>query len=283
MPLSVGHRVFLLASFILILPISCLRAQTGPEIEKLAGDVAERLAGTTARHILIAPESTCLLDEQTCAAFEELFRLKMSISIPDMIYISRKDLLGQLKKDGFISIDAYFEKVLEVEAPKTGAELLITESLHSTPDSCDLVIAVIHPAEGQKLADFKAKATLASASPEGGPMVLKDPDAGASLIIFSNDNRHFPVFSPPRCKKCSQPPYPPRAVEKKIEGSVTLLVTISEAGVAENIIIIVEGPDPSLNFQAMKTVKDWQFKPAIGVDGKPFAARSAVEVTYKLR
>jgi TonB family protein len=270
-----------LAFFILILPISCLRAQTPPEIEKLAGEVAERLAGTSAHHILIANESTCLLDEKSCAAFEEVFRLKMSISVPDMQFVRRNDLVGQLKKDGFISVDAYFEKVLEVEAPKTGAELLITESLHSTPESCELVIAVIHPAEGQKLADFKAKATLASLNPEAEPIALKDPATGISMIVPTGNQHNSPLFRPPMCKKCPQPPYPTKASEQGIRGSVTLIATISEAGTVEDISVL-EGSDQSLILQAIKTVKDWQFKPAIGLDGKPFATRSVVLISYNL-
>ncbi len=278
---SIGRGLSLLAFFILIFPRPSLRAQASPEIEKLAGEVAERLAGTSARRILVAHESTCLLDEKSCAAFEEMFRLKISISVPDIQFVSRNDLVGQLKQDGFISVDAYFRNVLEVEAPKTGAELLITESLQSTRESCELVIAVIHPAEGQKLADFKAKASLASLSPEAEPIALKDPETGISMIVSVGDQHDSPAFKAPTCRKCPGPPYPRSAAEKRIEGRVTLIVTVSEAGTAEDISVL-QGPDPSLNLQAVKTVKEWQFKPAIGTDGKPFAARSLIEVTYKL-
>jgi TonB family protein len=281
MPSSVKYRIPLLAIFSLFPSLLSLHAQASPEIEKLAGDVSERLVGTSARRILITHEKTCLLDERTCDAFDEVFRLKMAILVPDMEFISRKDLLGQLKKDGLISVDAYFEKVLEVESPKTGAELLITESLHSTPESCELVIAVIHPAEGQKLADFKATATLASLSPEAEPIALKDPETGISMIVPTGNQHNSPLFRPPTCKKCPQPPYPPKASEQGIRGSVTLIATISEAGTVEDISVL-EGSDQSLIFQAIKTVKDWQFKPAIGIDGKPFATRSLIEVTYKL-
>jgi len=50
------------------------------------------------------------------------------------------------------------------------------------------------------------------------------------------------------------------------------MATITEKGEAVSIGV-VDGLDGGLTGQAVEAVRTWQFKPAIGKDGKPIAAR----------
>jgi TonB family protein len=82
--------------------------------------------------------------------------------------------------------------------------------------------------------------------------------------------------------KCPEPEYTDEARRKGLEGVIAFLVTISDQGVAEQISLI-KTFDASLTANAVQTIHGWRFKPAIGPDGKPFAVRVPVEVSYRLR
>ena len=60
-----------------------------------------------------------------------------------------------------------------------------------------------------------------------------------------------------------------------------LLVTVTEQGKAESIVVL-SGFDDGINRRTVEQIKTWTFKPAIGPDGKPFAVRVPVEMTYRL-
>jgi TonB family protein len=82
--------------------------------------------------------------------------------------------------------------------------------------------------------------------------------------------------------KCPDPEYSEEARAKRLEGVIAFRVTISDQGVAEQISLI-RTFDTALATNALQTTRGWRFKPAIGPDGKPFAARVPLEVTYRLR
>jgi TonB family protein len=62
---------------------------------------------------------------------------------------------------------------------------------------------------------------------------------------------------------------------------VLLQVTITEQGAVDQVGVI-DGLAGGLTDQALEAVRSWHFKPAIGKDGKPFAARMPLEVTFRL-
>jgi TonB family protein len=61
-----------------------------------------------------------------------------------------------------------------------------------------------------------------------------------------------------------------------------MLVTVSDQGIADHLGII-DGLEDGLTDQALEAVRSWHFKPAIGKDGKPFATRMPIEVTFRLQ
>jgi TonB family protein len=66
----------------------------------------------------------------------------------------------------------------------------------------------------------------------------------------------------------------------KLPGVIAFFVTITVQGTAEQISLI-KSFDANLTSNAVQTVRGWRFQPAIGPDGKPFAARVPLEVTYR--
>lgn len=75
--------------------------------------------------------------------------------------------------------------------------------------------------------------------------------------------------------------YSEDAVKTKYQGVVLLLVTVTADGRATNIRI-VKGIGGGLDEMAVAAVRTWRFKPAVGLDNKPVAAKTPIEVTFRL-
>jgi TonB family protein len=82
------------------------------------------------------------------------------------------------------------------------------------------------------------------------------------------------ISSPP-------PTYSEEARKAKIEGYVVLGLVVDEKGNPTNFRV-VSGLGMGLDEKAIEAVKGWKFEPAFGKDGKPIAAKIAVEVTFHL-
>jgi TonB family protein len=78
-----------------------------------------------------------------------------------------------------------------------------------------------------------------------------------------------------------QPTYSEEARKAKIEGTVVLVLIVDEKGSPTNVSVI-NGLGMGLNQKAIEAVKGWKFTPAFSKDGKPVAAKIAVEVDFHL-
>jgi len=85
----------------------------------------------------------------------------------------------------------------------------------------------------------------------------------------------------PECTYCPPPNYPNHARGEKLQGTVVLQVTITIDGRATNISILKD-PGMGLAEKAVKDVRKWRFKPAVGPDGKLTAVIVPIEVTFRL-
>jgi TonB family protein len=86
----------------------------------------------------------------------------------------------------------------------------------------------------------------------------------------------------PTCVSCPAPSSTHSERLHHVEGVVILEAVITERGTAEHIEI-VKGLDTGLADGALATVRHWRFKPAIGKDGKPMAARIPIMVAFGLK
>jgi TonB family protein len=75
--------------------------------------------------------------------------------------------------------------------------------------------------------------------------------------------------------------YSEEARKAKYQGTVVLEATITPDGRAINIKI-VKGPGLGLEDKAVEAVRGWRFNAATGRDGKPVAAITLIEVTFRL-
>ena len=88
-------------------------------------------------------------------------------------------------------------------------------------------------------------------------------------------------YGVPSCLYCPEPQYSEEARKVKFMGTVMVQVVVNADGHATDIEVIKD-PGMGLGDQAVKAVKTWQFKPALGPNGKPVATRVNVEVNFRL-
>jgi TonB family protein len=260
---------------------SPVSAQTSPEIQSLATRTADRVAKTHQQHLFLAGLQQCHLDEEICASFDSSLRAELAKTIPGVSFIKRESIINILLGRGFLALDASIPDVLKAVAKQAGADILVTSSLVWHPDGEELISEIYDGVRGKKLDQLRVKMARPPADPDAEPLVFTDPESGTSLIISKGNSSHSSPIEYPKCLRCPDPTYTPEARANRIQGRVLLLATVTEKGEAVNIGII-DGLDDGLTGQAVEAVRTWQFKPAVGKDGKPIATRFPIEVTFRL-
>jgi TonB family protein len=87
--------------------------------------------------------------------------------------------------------------------------------------------------------------------------------------------------SAPKCVYCPAAEYTNKARKAKLQGTVGLAVIVNADGTVRDVRVTKPFED-GLDESAVKTVKKWEFKPAVDRDGNPVPAKVAVEVSFHL-
>src|SRR3984957_2120533 len=87
-------------------------------------------------------------------------------------------------------------------------------------------------------------------------------------------------ISVPACVYCPNPSFDTGESKGKQQGTVRLMVVVDANGRASDITVTTE-LNPALDQDAIGAVKQWKFRPATDVDGKPVATRTPVEMTFR--
>jgi TonB family protein len=256
--------------------------QTPAEIQTIANRTAERVAKTHQLHLFVSGLQECKLDPEVCSLFEASVSADIEKIIPGVRFIKRESVINILEGRGFLAFDAYIPDVIKAVATSAGADILVTDTLQWQSDGYELTSEVYDAVQGKKLEQYRAMIPRPVSDSGGEPLVFKDPKSGASIIISRGKQPRSPSVVYPACEKCPDAPYTPEARSNRIQGRVLLLLTVTEQGTTEQIGVI-DGLGGGLTEQALEAVQSWHFKPAIGKDGKPFATRMPVEVTFRLQ
>jgi phage baseplate assembly protein gpV len=244
------------------------------EIEKLAARTAQRIEEAHPQSIVLAMREGCVLDPQLCTDFEVRLRTELEKALPSLQFTGHDKAVGLLKENGFFSIDGYNARALRLAALATQSELLVTENLLWTTDGYSLTSEVREAAKDISVTEFnafKVKVPRTTPDSDGKPLLLPDPENGVSTIVFRGKPK--PPFRYPACDRCPNPP------NLGIPGSVELMGTITVRGTVESISVL-KSTDARLTDKGVKMARSWRYKPGIDVNGRPFAARVDIEVTY---
>jgi protein TonB len=77
------------------------------------------------------------------------------------------------------------------------------------------------------------------------------------------------------------PAYPQRAKQAKLEGKVTMAVTIRPDGTVADVQVLESSPPRLFDQAAVQAMQRWKFRPKI-VNGKPEAQRARQTIDFKL-
>jgi periplasmic protein TonB len=88
-------------------------------------------------------------------------------------------------------------------------------------------------------------------------------------------------YGTPSCLYCPDPKYSEAARQVKFMGTVMVQLIVNADGRPSDIVVIKD-PGLGLGEKAIEAVKTWQFKPALGPNGKPAATRVNIEVQFRL-
>lgn len=77
------------------------------------------------------------------------------------------------------------------------------------------------------------------------------------------------------------PVYPQRAKQAKLEGKVTMAVTIRPDGTVADVQVLESNPPRLFDQAAVQAMQRWKFRPKI-VNGKPEAQRARQTIDFKL-
>lgn len=131
------------------------------------------------------------------------------------------------------------------------------------------------PVEQFYFSDSDPKPDLTALEPF--PKSLPSPDSSIPLIRTAGAEG----VSSPSCIYCPNPSYTDPAREAKFNGNVVLRVTVSELGRTIDVRV-ARGLPFGLNDSAIKSVRDWQFKPATR-EGQPVPCMVMIEATFRVR
>ena len=279
------HGISLVSNIVfLCMPLTGLNAQVPPQIDRFAAQTAKKVAKTDARKILTTPLSGCLGAPQFCAEFDAVLRANLEKLIPDAKFIQREEAVKHLSDHGFLGVDAYMGALDDV-ASDAGAEVVIGEDFQRRRGVCILRTTLADAKHLFSLGDFSTGISCSSVQTKTALSLLRDPSSGVSLIVplpqLPDDPPGASPIRYPSCLSCPDPHYTGYAKEKRIQGSVQILITVTERGTVENARAI-GAVEVDLELASLRAVSRWQLKPAVGADGKPFPVRIPVEMTFRL-
>jgi TonB family protein len=264
-----------------------LHAQQTPfqrQVEHLAEQTAKKVAKTDARRILTTPLSGCLGAPQLCAEFDAALRANLEKLIPAANFIPREDVVKHLPDHGFLGIDAYMGALDDV-ASDAGAEVVVGEDFQRKREGCNLRTTVADAKHLYALGDFSTGISCSAILTKTTLSLLKDSTSRVSMIVPLPQIPDVPPgaypIRYPTCVTCPDPHYTGDAKEKRIQGSVRILITVTEQGTVENART-VGGVEVGLELASLRAVSSWRLTPAIDSNGKAFPARVQVEVTFRL-
>lgn len=274
-----------LATWVLcvVLPLGAQQSPAQRQFDKLTEKIVKNVAKTDAISILTTPLSGCLGQPQLCADFDALLRTSLERQIPGVKFIDRDDAVKHLGDYGFLSIDAY-AGALDNVAQNVGAQVVIDETFQRNRNNCNMKATVADAKHHYELGEFSTDIPCIVATKTRLSLV-KDAASGVFLIVpLPETSDPSPVDSHigyPQCVSCPDPHYTGDARSRGIQGSVRILLTVTNQGNVENPKVLGAVED-GLAMASIRAVSGWKMKPAEGPDGQAFPARVSVEITFRL-
>ncbi len=260
------------------------KTQAPPEIEHAAAQLAKKIAKTQPHAILTTPLSGCLGVRDLCAEFDRALRSALQDDISDVRFIERESAIAHLAEHGFLGLDAYLG-ALDVVASDAGADVVIGEAFRRKQSTCEFHTTIADSKHLYALGELDSGIPCSLVTTKTTLTLLKDSATGVSLPVPTPRPPDAPAVAAkvkvPTCVSCPEPRYTGFARQKGLQGSVQLLITVTEQGTVKDAVAL-GAIDEGLARASVEAVSGWLLKPATGFDGKPFPMRTVVIVTFAL-
>lgn len=196
---------------------------------------------------------------------------------PELDVISRSQFSAALSPVELFHDRNHEIQAREAQARELGAEVIVHGNFAAIPGGIGLTLMADDRMSGGD-SHFEALAELPLTSEMRALLVAELPER---LSIAGAYKASTAGISSAQCELCPAPEYTYVAAAKRLSGVVILQVWVSRAGVAENTRI-VRAPNPALANAAMRTVRNWRFKPATNAAGDLVPVVVDVAVAFKL-
>jgi len=203
---------------------------------------------------------------------------------PIISLVDRKQFTDFVSREALLVPDANEPDPANWIARQLSARSFVTGEFEETGGDIILHIKIYECPKPQNIQNLKAtfqktnemsSLELHSFTPTGDDL-RNGPSKHSSLPRAGQ-----PGYGIPECLLCPQPKFSKEFGHNKFTATIELLAEVDETGRASNVFV-QRGYFYALNNQALMGVKNWQFQPATGPDGKPAAVQQIIEVTFRL-
>jgi len=260
-----------LAAFLLLFLSSPLLAQA-PQIEALADQMAASLAHGKLKTVLVfdfvGPDGMDAVGQRLAADF----RASVAKSGQDIRVEDYSELLGLLKKNGLVLANLHNVATARWIVGQSEPDAWIYGTLSNSVGGLKLTVDA-YPLS--PLAErYIAYDTSVPLTDDLKALIREEDKSEFSSMPRSGHSG----YSYPECVHCPYMQHTTEGLKHQLNGTVVLEVTVDPDGRVKDIKVKVGLPF-GLAQQAIDTVKEWRFKPAVGPDGKPAAVRQVVELS----
>ena len=232
-------------------------------------------------------------DSQLAVVLAQNFSQALRNHASNFAVLDRSDIADAIKNHK-LPIGALSNRsIVACYAPELSAMLIVKGRIEYTSENIVLDLDLEPPAEGNGIWGKRIITPLTPAMEK----LKSEPAVGTEAVfeedrtVWVRDERWKTTipsavagaggYSFPACIHCGQAKYTDAAVRAKAEGTAKLSVLIGADGKAQRIWVKRALPC-GLDQRAIEAIKDWEFRPAKGPDGKPAAVVQTVEVTFHL-
>lgn len=248
-----------------------LFSQEDSQIQQLTPLLSRALSNVPELHIAVAMPSPCIRQLSSCSKLDAIVRAALVATDRDLRIVPEDALTSALTAQGFLPVDRYFPAAVTRVTRNLNANILIEYKV--TGDNRVSILVY----EQREFEEFGARLS-GDAAPL--PPIWVDPESGISIKVEGSSDPGK-SFKMPSCLACASPNFSFEARKKGIEGTVSMLATVSVNGRPKDLVA-VSGLGHELDEQAVKAVKNWRFTPARDPNGQTLEMRVPVEITFRL-
>jgi hypothetical protein len=255
--------------------VPSVRAQL-PAIDPVATQLAEALAHSKQKSVIVfdfwGPDQTLTALGRTAAQSLSTALAKKSLRLE---VLDRSGIAAACLRHGLSASNIHDPSIEIWIGRDLGAKALVLGQPSVVDDQLVIQITAYKTEDQKWITGFKLTSPITS---DTRVMLAKEIESIAPKTVPLQPSSS--TYSYPRCLSCPPAKYDQRAVDRRVEGTVTLNV-IGTNGKARDTIVTSALPF-GLTQKAIEAVGGWTFKPALTPQGQPVEVRQMIEVTFHL-